>query len=242
MANYIQSYYDGSLFQYSKDEKEGYVKHTNSKGKESYRKYYNTGVEGALKSISLKKNEYLNNREELEFVLDNVGDEYHITFPVLNNDGTQVDDFVEAIVRQLPNLNKGETYNINNWRLNKGDVINDEIVKYTNSGVTIKKDGEKVGYALTYVTDDNPKGDIPRLEWKEIAGKNRPTAASKEAKLVFLYETLTKEVERLSGTNTTNSKPQTSSKPSNKIPTATPQQAFEPVSDLNEEDHDDLPF
>lgn len=237
MKNYLQSYYTGDLFQYSAEEKEGYTKHTNSKGKESYRKYYNTGVEGTLKSISLKKNEYLNNREELEFVLDNVGDEYYITFPVLNNDGNQVDDFVEAIIRQLPNLNKGETYNINNWRLNKGDIINGEVVKYANSGVTIKKDGEKVGYALTYVTDDNPKGDIPKLEWKEIAGKNRPTAASKEAKLVFLYETLTKQVDRLSGTN-----PQAPTKPNGKIPTATPQQAFEPVSDLNEEDHDDLPF
>lgn len=241
MTNYIQSYYDGSLFQYSKEEKEGYQAHTNSKGKVTYRKYYNKGVEGILKSISLKKNEHLNNREELQFVLDNVGEEYQITFPVLNNNGDEVDDFVEAIIRQLPGMEKGQTYNINNWRLNKGDVINDEVVKYSNSGVTIKKDGEKIGYALSYITDNNPEGDIPRLEWKEIAGKNRPTAASKEGKLVFLYETLKKEVDRLSGTNTA-SKPQAASKSSGKVPTPTPQEAFEPVSDLNDDDHDDLPF
>ena len=241
MTNYIQSYFTGQLFQYSSDEKEGYVKHTNSKDKVSYRKYYNTGVEGVLKNISLRKNEYLNNREELRFELDNVGETYMVDFPVLNNNGDEVDDFVEAIIRQLPNIQKGDNININNWRLNKGDVINNEVVKYTNSGVTIKKDGEKVGYALSYVTDNNPKGNIPKLEWKEVAGKNRPTAVSKEAKLVFLYETLQKEVARLSGTTAT-AKPKSSSKPSNKVPTATPQEAFEPVSDLNTEDHDDLPF
>lgn len=243
MTNYIQSYYDGSLFQYSKEEKEGYKEHTNSKGKVTYRKYYNTGVEGELVSIQLRKNEYLNNREELRLKLNDVGEEYVVDFPVLNNNGDEIDDFVESIVRQLPNMNKGERYNINNWRLNKGDVINDEVVQYTNSGVTIKKDGEKIGYKLTYVTDNNPKGDIPKLEWKEIAGKNRPTAASKEAKLVFLYDTLKKEVERLgTSNNTSTAKPSTSSKPSNQVPTATPQEAFEPVSDLNEDDHDDLPF
>lgn len=241
MTNYLQTYYDGTMFQFSKDEKEGYVKHTNSKDKVSYRKYYNTGVEGQLKQISLKKNEHLNNREEIEIVLDNVGEEYKLSMPVLNNNGDEVDDFVEALIRQLPNMKLGETYSINNWRLNKGDVINDEVVKYTNSGVTVKKDGEKIGYALSYITDNNPKGDIPRLEWKEMAGKNRPTAVSKEAKLVFLYETLQKEVARLSGTATT-AKPKSSSKPSNKVPTVTPQEAFEPVSDLNEDDYQDLPF
>lgn len=243
MTNYLQTYYDGTMFQFSKDEKEGYVKHTNSKDKVSYRKYYNTGVEGQLKQISLKKNEHLNNREEIEIVLDNVGEEYKLSMPVLNNNGDEVDDFVEALIRQLPNMKLGETYNINNWRLNKGDIINDEVVKYTNSGVTVKKDGEKIGYALSYITDNNPKGDIPRLEWKELAGKNRPTAVSKEAKLTFLYETLQKEVERLSGTATNNSsRPQSASKPSNKVPTATPQEAFEPVVDLNEDDYQDLPF
>lgn len=243
MTNYIQSYYDGQLFQYSKDAKEGYQEHTNSKGKVSYRKYFNKGVEGELVSVELRKNEYLNNREELRFKLSDVGEEYIIDFPVLNNNGDEVDDFVEAIVRQLPNMNKGERYNINNWRMNKGDVVNDEVVKYTNSGVTIKKDGEKIGYALSYVTDNNPEGDIPKLEWKEIAGKNRPTAASKEAKLVFLYETLKKETERLgASSNTSTTKPKASTKPSNKVPTATPQEAFEPVSDLNEDDYQDLPF
>lgn len=239
--NYLQTYYDGTMFQYSKDAKEGYQEHTNSKGKISYRKYYNTGVEGQLKQLSLRKNEHLNNREELEILLNNVGDEYKLSMPVLNNNGDEVDDFVEAFIRQLPNMKLGETYNINNWRLNKGDVINGEVVNYTNSGVTVKKDGEKVGYALSYVTDNNPKGDIPKLEWKEVAGKNRPTAVSKESKLVFLYETLQKEVTRLSGTTAT-AESNSSSKPKNEVPKASPQEAFEPVSDLNEDDYNDLPF
>lgn len=224
MANthYIQSYYDGSLFEYSKDEKDGFVKHENSKGKISFRRYYNKGVEGELVGVTKKTNKFLNNREELEITLRDGEDYFNITFPILNNDGSQVDDFVEQIIRVLPKLKKGVRYNINNWRMNKGDEINGEIVQYGRSGVTFKIDGVKLEPGLTYQTDNNPNGDIPRIEWKEMAGKNRPTAASKEGKLVFLYDKLTSEVDRL-GNSSQNVTQNTAPK-------------------AQEEEDDDLPF
>jgi hypothetical protein len=237
--NYIQSYYTGDLFQYSKDEKEGFEPHTNSKGKVTYRNYFRSGVDGKLVGVSLRKNQHLGNREELEFSLSNVGEDYKITFPVLSNNGDEIDDFVEAIIRQLSNVNKGDMLNINNWKMNKGDTINGDIVKYDNSGVNIKRDGEKVGYALTYQTKNEPKGDIPMLVWAELAGKNKPTAVSKEAKLVYLYGVLQKEVERLGGAPAPSAAP---AKARAKAPAAVPAQAFEPVADLNTDDHDDLPF
>lgn len=195
--HYIQSYYDGTLFEYSKEAKEGYKEFTNTKGKLSYRKYYNKGVEGELKYVSLRNNEYLNNREELNIVLESGEDSYQITFPVMDNQGDSVDRFVESFVRVMPALKKGVSYSINNWRMKKGDVVNGEEVKYTNQGVSVKSGGVKVEPVLTYVTENDPKGDIPRVEWNEIAGKNRPSAASKEAKLVYLYETLKSQVARL---------------------------------------------
>lgn len=232
MTHYIQSYYDGTLFEYSKSPQEGFVEHTNSKGKVSYRKYYRQGVEGSLVSVETRVNQYLNNREEVIFTLSNAGDEYKVTFPVLNNDGTQLDDFTESIVRHLPALQKGATYSINNWRMNKGDMVNGEKVLYNNSGVSFKQGGEKVAAVLGYNTDNNPNGEIPRIEWKELAGKNRPTAASKERKLEFLYNTLLEQVERLSSgggapaqTNRNTPKP------------STPEQAFAPAEEV-----DDLPF
>ena len=36
---YLTASYDGQIFEYSRDQKEGFVKHTNTAGKESYRKY-----------------------------------------------------------------------------------------------------------------------------------------------------------------------------------------------------------
>jgi hypothetical protein len=241
---YLQSYYTGDLFEYSKDNKDGFQEHTNSKGKVSYRKYYNKGVEGDLLWINRKNNEHLNNREEIEFVLGDGDITYYVNFPVLNNNGDQLDDFAEQIARVLPNLQKGKRYNINNWHMKKGDVINGETVKYNNSGVTFKENGEKIEPALSYQTDNNPKGDIPQVVWKETAGKNRPTAVSKEKRLEYLYEVLVKETERLGYENngTQESKPQgATKKPSNKVPTASPAEAFETVDDTNV-DYDPLPF
>jgi len=231
-THYIQSYYDGSLFEYSKEAKEDFVESTNSKGTVSYRKYYNKGVDGQLLNVNRKKNANLNNREELEIVLQNGEDKFVVTFPVLNNGGDEIDDFMESIVRVMPNLQKGETYNVNNWRMNKGDIVNGEEVKYNNSGVTFKSGDTKVEAALSYQTDNNPKGDIPKVDWKEKAGKNRPTAVSKEAKLDFLYGVFEKESERLAfGSNS-----------SNQAQSQKPVEQAKHEKSFASDDSDDLPF
>lgn len=231
--HYVQSYYDGTLFEYSKEPKEGYREFINSAGTKSYRKYYNKGVDGVLKEISLRTNQNLHNREELSFTLESEGDTYYINFPVMSNQGDAVDDFVEAIVRALPSLEKGKIYNINNWRMNKGDVINGEEVKYTNQGVTFKdSNGVKIEPTLSYVTDNNPKGNIPRVSWKETAGKMRPSAADKERKLEYLYDVLKQQVERLG--NNTESKQKEESLAPNKEKSS--------KSFIPENDNSDLPF
>lgn len=238
-TKYIQSYYDGSLFEYSKDQKEGFLDHKNSKDVVSYRKYYNKGVEGVLLNVNRKKNQNLNNREELEIVLQDGEDKYQITFPVLNNNGDEVDDFMESIIRVMPALEKGQKYNVNNWKMNRGDVVNGEVVNYGSSGVTFKTDGEKVQPVLTYKTDKNPDGDIPKVEWKEKAGKNRPTAVSKEKKLDYLYEVFERETERLgyssSGSNSTPSEKTTSQNPTEKAKAN--ENPFAP-----DDEYDSLPF
>ena len=113
MKNYLQVNYDGSIFQYSKEDKEGFIKHENSKGKVSYRKYFNKGVDGTLTGISKENNQYLNNAEEVRLTLQNGDNENILTFTVLNQDGNSMDDYTEALTLLLPKMNKGETYNIN---------------------------------------------------------------------------------------------------------------------------------
>lgn len=116
--------------------------------------------------------------------------------------------------------------------MNKGDMVNGEKVLYNNSGVSFKQGGEKVAAVLSYNSENNPDGEIPRIEWKELAGKNRPTAASKERKLEFLYTTLLEQVDRLSAGG---GAPAQTNK--NTPEPATPEQAFAPA-----EVEDDLPF
>lgn len=227
MKNYLQVNYDGTIFQYSKDQKEGYVEFKNSKGKVSYRKYFNKGVEGELTGIFKKNNEHINNRQEVSLVLQNGEDENILTFVVLNQDGNQVDEYTEALAFILPRMNKGTRYNVNNWFMKKGDSINGEVVKYNNKGVTVKLEGNKLKTELTFehiknrgtVDEKHVPGDVPMLVWENIAGSNRPSAVSKENRLKFSYGLLESQISRISGTaeqsnDVAKSMPNTSDEPS----------------------------
>lgn len=233
-TNYIQVNYDGTMFQYSKDSKEGFVKHTNSAGTESYRKYYNKGVTGTLNHIDKRINEKLNNTEEVRVHFKDGEDTYVLTFRVMGQ-GDQIDEFTEQLITFLPKLEKGTVYTINNWFMKKGDTVNGEEVKYDNKGLTVKIADTKIERALSYKTDNNPNGDIPRLEFKEISGKKKVTGASKDAKFEFLYSKLSENVERLGWKENSNNNQPTSTNKS--VPTATPQQAFDTPTVT-----DDLPF
>src|SRR5690606_30825803 len=191
------------------------------------------------------------NREELQLVLGSGDDTYYLTFVVMNQNGDSIDDFTESLLRFLPVMDKGSVYNIKSWKMNRGDVIKGEEVKYDNSGVTIKFGGEKLKPALSFKTEKNPTGTIPMLEWKEIAGSKKPTAASKEEKLVYLYGILETECNRLAFEENSSqpapekpkeSKPKLDEK--KELPKPTAKEAFEPAgkSFIEEDDSDELPF
>lgn len=235
--NNLQVNYDGSIFQYSKDPKDGFVEFTNSKGKVSYRKYFNKGVEGVLTSIKKENNQYLNGAEEIKLTLTD-GEELNIlSFMILNQGGDQLDEYAQSLVTLLPKMNKGETYNINNWFLKKGDNINGQEVRHNKKGITLKQDGTKIKSDVTFEyvkgrgtdQEEHVKGDVPMLQWKEIAGKNRPTAASKEIQLEFFYSMLENEITRISGEVSQESVPTTPKKE-------------EVVKDNSPEEDYDLPF
>ena len=253
--HYLNVNYDGTIFEWSKDASEGFVKYTNTAGKESYRKYYNKGVEGKLICINKKNNPNLHNREEIEIVLEGENDTtYNLNFVVYGQDNF-LDTYTEHLVKYLPSLERGIVYNINNWFIKKGDVINNEVAERNVKGITIKVNGEKIKPALTqtYTKTDGEKviGDIPAIEWKEKNGVSKPTAASKEIKSDYLYDVLAENSERLKwvGTNTaTQASPQSTppapvaETPKNSVPTASPADAFEPATDVKQEDFQDLPF
>lgn len=241
--HYLNVNYDGQIFEYSGTEQDGFVKHTSTTGKESFRKYYNKGVEGKLLWINRKNNPNLHNREEVEIVLGSDNTTYYLNFTVYGQDNF-LDTYTEKLVTFLPKLERGVVYNINNWFLKKGDTINGNTVERNVKGLTVKVADTKIEPALTYKTDENPKGDIPALVWKEKGDKKVHSAASKEERSDYLYDVLVKETDRLKyeGTNSGGTQsPQTNSE-APKIPTASPQEAFEPATNYKKEEHDDLPF
>ena len=235
--HYLSVNYDGTIFEWSKDSKEGFVKHTNSAGKESFRKYFNKGVEGKLMWLNSKKNPNLHNREEVEVVLKAEDDTYYLNFVVYGQDNF-VDIYTEKLITYLPKLEKGTVYNINNWFIKKGDTVNGNVAERNVKGITVKIAGTKIEPALTYQTDENPKGDIPALVWKEKQGKSIPTAASKEAKSDYLYEVLQANIERLKYDGNQADATSTPQQPS-----PAPQQASEPQPQVAAKPKsDNLPF
>jgi hypothetical protein len=104
--------------------------------------------------------------------------------------------------------------------------------------------GDKVEPFLEYSKEPKGEKQIPNLEWKEIAGKNKPTAVSLEAKDEFLYNYLKSAVDghlkyeggaSSNSTTTTNSAPKTENSNSN-----TGNTSEEVMNEADE--YDDLPF
>ena len=238
-TNYLQVNYDGTMFQYSKEAKEGFIEHTNSAGTKSYRKYYNKGVTGTLSHVDKRVNEKLNNTEEIRVHLKEGEEIYVLTFRVMGQ-GDQIDEFTEQLIRYLPKLEKGTVYTINNWFMKKGDMVGGETVNYDNKGLTVKIADTKIEPALSYQTEKNPDGNIPRLEFKEIAGKKKVSAVSKEAKFEFLYSKLVEQTDRLAWKESPSQPKQEEPK---ELPKVDAQTAFEPAPSHNQVNlSDQLPF
>jgi len=243
--NYLQlEFGSGLFFIYSKEEKQGFEKHTSSKGNVSYRKYYKEGVSGVLESVSIYDGSF---GKQISMNIKNGEDVYYVPIDIADQRGN-VDNYAESLIKVLPKLNKGDNLTVRAYNFIP------EGSKYSQIGVSISVNGEKLkGLTNAYYKDGNfVEGDIPAITWKEDAlGKKKPSAASMEAKDDYLLAVLKEHTERLKWVqgenNTTAEDPHVGTTPRNpkpsgkQIPTMSPNDAFEPVANLSEK-HDDLPF
>lgn len=198
----------GKFFIYSKEEKEGYEKHVSSKGNTSYRKYFDEVV-GELGSVSVYDGKF---GQQISMNIKN-GDEVYYAPIDLYDQRSNVSTYGESLIKLLPKLKKGDQVAV------RGYNFTPEGEKYAKIGISIKVDGDKVKSNMTnaYYKDGKlVEGDIPAIKWKQDAlGKNKPSAASLEAKDEFLIEALKKETDRLKwvkGGEATPSKSETSPK------------------------------
>jgi len=189
--NYLQlEFTTANFFEYSKEEKQGYDKHTSSKGNVSYRKYYKEGVSGVLESASIFEGKFGN---QLSLNIKDGDEVYYVPVDIADQRGN-VDTFAESLIKVLPKLNKGDKVTV------KGYNFIPEGYTYSKIGISVTANGEKVkGLTNAYFKDGAlVAGDVPAVAWKKDAlGKNKPTAVSLEAKNDYLLEVLKNETERL---------------------------------------------
>lgn len=192
---YLQiDYSSGNLYETSKVVKEGFEPHTSSTGKTTFRKYYPSGYEGVLDSVSVRDSDF--------------GKQISIAFAEgayisvgLANDKGNISTFAESVIKHLHLLNKGATVKVYPYNFKPEDS------DFKRVGISFSVEGEKVkGLTNAFInskTGEVKEGDIPAVVWKvDGLGRNRPTAASLEAKNDYLTDILVKEAKRLVWTPT----------------------------------------
>src|SRR5680860_449086 len=83
------------FYDYSKDEQEGYEKHTTNTGKVSYIKYFNKGIFGILQSINILDTNF-GQRLAVRVRLED--DIYVMKFPLISDKGSYDNKFGEPLI------------------------------------------------------------------------------------------------------------------------------------------------
>lgn len=237
--NYLQlEFGSGHFFDYSKEEKDGYVKHTSTKGNVSYRKYYKDGVSGILESVSIYDGKF---GQQISITIKE-GDEIYYLPVDIYDQSKQVDNtYAESLIKLLPLLEKGQNVTITGYNFKPEDS------KYSKIGISIKVSGEKLKSEITnsyYKDGELVVGDVPAIVWVEKLGKKKPSAASIEAKDEYLLSILEREEARLTwknndNQNSSNEAPKEQA-PKQEAAKSEPEAPAMPPS--NSDDDDDLPF
>lgn len=239
--NYLQlEFSTGLFFIYSKDEKQGYDKHTSSKGNVSYRKYFKDGVSGVLESVSIYDGKF---GAQISMNIKDGNEIYYVPVDVADQRGN-VDTYAESLIKFLPQLEKGMNVAVRAYNFTP------EGEKYAKIGVSIKVGDEKIKPTMTnayYKDGELVEGDIPALAWKKDAlGNNKPSAVSLEAKNEYLLEVLKRETDRLKWVSGDNQEQPGSQESKEEKPKASSSKSKgrvdEKKSFVPQDDSDNLPF
>jgi len=193
MTNYYQlEYGSGKIFQYSKEEKEGYEKFTSSKGNVSYRKYLEKGLIGIFKGLTIKEGKF--GQEVQVKVVNKAGDLEILTLPLLTQSNS-LTQYVDSLASYVPGLKVDYIYRFYPYAIEQEDS------ERVNRGVSVKhitEDFESVNgkfpverYSYTKMKDGEveEEGDIPPVKWVPKAVGEGNERDSKERD-TFLYKAL----------------------------------------------------
>lgn len=186
----------GKFFTYSKQEKEGYVKHTSTNGKVSYRKYFDL-VKGILEGVNIYKAKMGKQTVEMiSFIFTYNGTTIYAPIQ-LYAQNQSIGTYAEEAIKYLKNLRKGEFYEMRPYNFTPEDRDRAII------GISFKDEsGQKIERALSnaYYKDGKlVKGDVPAVEVIEKRGKRMADPTSLLEKTDYLFDHLTEQLERLEG-------------------------------------------
>lgn len=196
MANiYLQHEFStGNIYEYSKEEKEGFEKHTSTKGKVTNRRYYKKGLYGILKGISVRDSNF--GREISIAMTDKFKNTVYFNL-ALYDQKDNITDYAQSLIRVIKEMKVGYAYRIYPY------VMEREGTDYKNYGISVKhadieEETVRDDYPLPLVSKAYYKkegdkqvlveGDIPAEVWEKKAGKNKKNCDARDE---YLFELLT---------------------------------------------------
>lgn len=225
----------GKLYLKEKTPTEGYEEVTyGTEGKKTYHKYFNSikGVPSYLESKEVQFDGRTLRFLELSLIDGDISNKVSVS---LKNKGGYTDE-VKLLLSALDGLEMGEEVTLSTAKSsykNKKGEDKEQLNIYINYVNRLGENGK--GLSTGYI----PFTDIPKPISKVVAGD---TTWDWTEQTEFYYAKLTSILEKFKNkTSATKTQSQTNTE-APKIPVATPAEAFQPATNVNKREHDDLPF
>lgn len=160
----------GNLFEYSKEEKQGFEEHKNSKGNTSYRRYHKDGAYGVYKGTTIRDTDF--GKEISVHLFNDMNDDVFINFP-LYDQSKNIAAYAESFISVLPAMEQGYVYRIFPYSMEKENSnyktygISVKHADMTNKTVREDYPLARLTYTYTKKTGEKIEGDIPAIDWKE---------------------------------------------------------------------------
>ena len=225
----------GKLYLKEKTPTEGYEEVTyGTEGKKTYHKYFNSikGVPSYLESKEVQFDGRTLRFLELTLIDGDISNKVSVS---LKNKGGYTDE-VKLLLSALDGLEMGEEVTLSTAKTsykNKKGEDKEQLNIYINYVNRLGENGK--GLSTGYI----PFTDVPKPTSKVVAGD---TTWDWTEQTEFYYAKLTSILEKFkNNTPATNTQPQVNTE-APKIPPITPEQAFQPATNVNTKEHQDLPF
>ena len=180
----------GNLFEFSKEEKDGFEDHKNTKGTVSWRRYQKEGVYGIYRGTSIRETNF--GKELSIHVVTLEGDNCYISLPLFTQDKS-IAPYAESFIAVMESVEKDFVYRFFPYAMER------EGTTYKNYGVSVahadmKEETVRGDYPLKRLSYTHKKdgklikGDIPETIWeKAVDGSNTKNTKDKD---MYLYKIL----------------------------------------------------